>query len=61
MVQKRDAMGRKRLPEGTRKKDQIKTIIVKVPIEVFEEIEKKGVPSDILRQDALKKYKISDC
>ncbi|MCL6664553.1 hypothetical protein PAEN_31570 [Paenibacillus amylolyticus] len=54
-------MGRKRLPEGTRKKDQIKTIIVKVPIEVFEEIEKKGLPSDILRQDAIKKYKISDC
>lgn len=54
-------MGRKRLPEGTRAKDKIKTIIVKVPIDIYEEIEKKGLPSDILRQDAINKYKISDC
>lgn len=53
-------LGRKRLPEGTRVADQIKTIIVKVPKEVYEEIEKKGRPSDIVRQDLIKKYKISD-
>lgn len=53
-------MGRPRKVEGTRQKDQIKNVIVKLPTEIFKEIEKKGVPSDILRQDAINKYKISD-
>lgn len=41
-------MGRKRLPEGMRVKDQYKTIILKIPNDLYNEILKDGEPKEVI-------------